>query len=257
MRRAARMLGVVGYPLAGLAAILAVWHVASAGGFVPSFLLPTPGRVFQAIWLAAQDGTLARHLPPTLKATLIGYGFGALAALVLAALVAEFRMVERFLLLHLIAIQSIPKVSIAPLVFLWMDFDIEGKILLVALICFFPVFANALSGFRAGDPNLIDLMRAAGASRAHVFVQVKLPTAASQIFAGLEVAVAFALIGCVVMEFVGSTRGMGFVIQDSSNTFNLPLTFAAVIVLGLVGVIGNALVRLVRRGVLFWERPHG
>ncbi len=252
-RRLASTAGAVGYPLAGLAAILAVWHLMSAGGVVPSFLLPTPGRVMQAIWQAATDGTLARHLPPTLQATLIGYGFGALAALVLAALVAEFKTAERFLLLHLIAIQSIPKVSIAPLVFLWMGFDIEGKILLVALICFFPVFANALSGFRAADPNLIDLMRAAGASRGHMFLQVKLPTAASQIFAGLEVAVAFALIGCVVMEFVGSTRGMGFVIQDTSNTFNLPLTFGAVIVLGLIGVAGNALVRLARRGVLFWE----
>ncbi|HVL55090.1 MAG TPA: ABC transporter permease subunit, partial [Burkholderiaceae bacterium] len=118
---------------------------------------------------------------------------------------------------------------------------------------FFPVFANALSGFRAADPQLLDLLRAAGASRAHMFWQVKFPTALSQLFAGLEVAVAFALIGCVVMEFIGATRGMGFLIQDSSNTFDLPLTFGAVLVLGIVGVIGNALIRLLRHRVLFWE----
>jgi NitT/TauT family transport system permease protein len=173
---------------------------------------------------------------------------------VLAALVAEFKGFERFTLLHLIAIQSIPKVSIAPLVFLWAGFDLKGKIILVALICFFPVFANALAGFRSADANRVDLLRAAGGSRAHVFLEVKLPSAASQLFAGLEVAVAFALIGCVVMEFVGATRGMGFLIQDSSNTFDLPLTFAAVISLGLVGVLANALVRLARGRLLFWEQ---
>jgi NitT/TauT family transport system permease protein len=145
-------------------------------------------------------------------------------------------------------------VAIAPLVFLWAGFDLKGKVILVALICFFPVFANALSGFRSAHSDRIDLLRAAGASRVHIFFEVKLPSAASQLFAGLEVAVAFALIGCVVMEFVGATRGMGFLIQDSSNTFDLPLTFAAVISLGLIGVVGNTSVRLLRSTLLFWEQ---
>lgn len=241
------------YPTVGLLVLLLVWHLLVATGVVPSFLLPAPIRVATALFESFHDGTLARHLPPTLQATVVGYFLGSFAAFTLAALIAEFKTVERFLLLHLVAIQSIPKVSIAPLVFLWAGFDIQGKYILVALICFFPVFANALAGFRAANPNLLDLLRAAGASRAHMFWQVKLPTAASQLFAGLEVAVAFALIGCVVMEFIGSTRGMGFLIQDTSNAFDLPLTFAAVVLLGLIGVAGNALVRLVRRRLLFWE----
>jgi NitT/TauT family transport system permease protein len=241
------------YPAAGLLAMLLIWHLLAVTGTVPSYLLPAPGRVAAALWASAADGTLARHLAPTLQATALGYLAGSTLAVALAALVAEFRTVERFLYLHLVAVQSIPKVSVAPLVFLWAGFDVAGKVILVALICFFPVFANALAGFRAADPNLLDLLRAAGASRAHAFFEVKIPAAASQLFAGLEVAVAFALIGCVVMEFVGSTRGMGFVIQDSSNTFDLPLTFAAVVVLGLIGVVGNLLVRLVRRRVVFWD----
>lgn len=260
IRRLSRQLGTVLYPLVGVALFLAGWHLLSVTGTVPSYLLPSPERVGRAIVQGFGNGTFQRHLSPTLQATVIGYGIGSLAAMLLAALVAEFKTVERFLLLHLIAIQSIPKVSIAPLVFLWMGFDIQGKILLVALICFFPVFANALTGFRAADPNLIDLMRASSASRWHIFWQVKLPTSGSHVFAGLEVAVAFALIGCVVMEFVGSTRGMGFIIQDSSNTFDLPLTFAAVITLGIVGVLGNSAVRILRHVVLFWEprdRPAG
>jgi NitT/TauT family transport system permease protein len=242
------------YPAAGLALLLLGWHLVTAFELIPSFLLPAPARVATTMLASIEDGLLWRHLALTLQATISGYLIGSFAAVVLAALVAEFKGFERFTLLHLIAIQSIPKVSIAPLVFLWAGFDLKGKVILVALICFFPVFANALAGFRSADANRIDLLRAAGASRAHIFLEVKLPSAASQLFAGLEVAVAFALIGCVVMEFVGATRGMGFLIQDSSNTFDLPLTFAAVISLGLVGVVANALVRAVRGRLLFWEQ---
>jgi NitT/TauT family transport system permease protein len=252
--RLRRTAGTVLYPAAGLAAMLAGWHALVASGMVPEYLLPTPLRVGRAIVTNFADGTLLEHLQPTLQATAVGYLVGAAVAVTLAALIAEFRTAERFLLLHLVAIQSIPKVSIAPLVFLWAGFDISGKVVLVALVCFFPIFANALAGFRAADADLVDLMRAAGASRGHIFFEVKLPTAAGQIFAGLEVAVAFALIGCVVMEFVGSTRGMGFVIQNASNSYDIPLSFASIVLLGLVGVVANMLVRFARRRIVYWER---
>lgn len=241
------------YPAAGLLAIVAAWYVVTALRWVPDYLLPAPGKVGAALLRSLSDGTMARHLLPTLQATVVGYAAGCLAAVALAALVSEFRWVERALLLHLLALQSIPKVSIAPLIFLWLGFDIAGKIVLVALICFFPVFANALAGLRAVDADLHDLMRAAGAGRWHVWWHLKLPGALRHVFAGLEVSAAFALIGCVVMEFVGATRGMGFMIQDASSTYDLPLSFAAILVLGAVGLVGNALVRAVRARVLFWE----
>lgn len=242
------------YPAAGVLALLAGWHLVATAGWIPGYLLPPPLKVARSIQTSLLDGTLAMHLQPTLTATVAGYLAGSALAVVLAALVSEFRWVERALLLHLVAVQSIPKVSVAPLVFLWLGFGLSGKVLLVALICFFPVFANALAGFRAADPNLIDLMRAAGAGRAHIWRHVKLPGALSPLFAGLEVSVAFALIGCVVMEFIGATRGIGFLIQDASNTYDLALSFAAVIVLGLVGLAGNGLVRFVRGRLLFWDR---
>lgn len=242
------------YPLAGAAILVALWHAVVATGLVQQYLLPSPIRVANALVDGMTGGLVSRHLIATLQAAALGYLVGCAAAFLIAALVAEFKSVERFLLLHLTAIQAIPKVSIAPLVFLWMGFDVGGKVVLVALVCFFPVFANSLTGLRAADPNLLDLLRACRASRLHVFWTVKLPSAASHVFAGLEIAVAFALIGCVVMEFVGATRGMGFLIQDASNTYDLPTVFAAILSLGIVGVIGNALMRLVHRRVVFWQR---
>lgn len=254
MNGAGRRLAELAYPLGALALAIGGWHAFTVGGIVPSFLLPTPGRVFWAMVEGAQNPIVWRHLTSTLQATVLGWLIGSAMAILLAALIAEFKPVERFLIVPLTAIQAIPKVSIAPLVFLWAGFGLEGKTLLVVLICFFPVFANALVGFQAHDRNLIDLMRAAGASRFGRFLEVKIPSAAPQLFAGLEVAVSFALIGCVVMEFIGATRGMGFLIQDASNAFDLPTVFAAILALGLIGVAGNALVRLAHRRVVFWGK---
>lgn len=242
------------YPLGALAVAVAAWDLATRTGAVPSFLLPSPERVLAALVDGATNPIAHRHFLSTMHATALGYAVGGSVALLLAALIAEFRLAERFLLLPLTAVQAVPKVSVAPLIFLWAGFGLEGKVVLVALICFFPVFVNALVGFRAADPNLIDLMRAAGASRLSRFLEVKVPAAAPGVFAGLEVAVSFALIGCVVMEFIGATRGMGFLIQDASNQFDLGTVFAAILTLGLVGVAANAVVRWIHRRVVFWNR---
>jgi len=242
------------WPLGTVLALVGVWHLLVASGLVAGYLLPSPGKVMRAIARITGDGTLVTHLTPTLTASVVGWACGGLLATALAALVAEFRWVERSLLVHLLALQAIPKVALAPLVFLWLGFDIGGKVLLVTLICFFPVFANALAGFRSVDAGLLDLMRASGAGRWHTWRHVKLPATLPALFAGLEVSVAFALIGCVVMEFVGATRGLGFVIQDASSTYDLPLSFAAIIVLGVIGTAGNALLRWARGWLLPWER---
>jgi NitT/TauT family transport system permease protein len=245
-------LGPYAYPAAALVIVVAAWHMVTASGLVPSYLLPTPWRVGEALLTGLANGNLTRHLLATLEASALGWLCGSLAALGFASAIAESKVALRSLLWPLTAIQSIPKVSIAPLVFLWAGFGSLGKVVLVALICFFPVFANALVGFRGVDPNLVDLMRVHGASRLHRFRVVSLPTAAPAIFAGLEVSAAFALIGCVVMEFIGATSGLGFLIQDASNTFDLATVFAAVLALGLVGVAINAGVRALQRRVIFW-----
>jgi NitT/TauT family transport system permease protein len=250
-------IAALAWPVSGLLFLVLLWQVVTQAGIVPGFLLPSPGAVLRALLRAAGEGTLWRHLSPTLTATVTGYVIGCTVAAAMAALIAEFRWVERALMLHLLALQSIPKVSVAPLVFLWAGFDIGGKVVLVALICFFPVFANTLAGLRATDADRLDLLRAAGASRWHVLWHLKLPSAARSMFAGLEISTAFALIGCVVMEFIGATRGMGFLIQDASSTYDLPLSFAAIVTLGGIGLLANAGVRLLRRRLLFWELEAG
>jgi NitT/TauT family transport system permease protein len=240
------------YPAVCVVLIGIAWHLVTVRALVPPFLLPRPDRVAAAWADAVASGLLWQHLWPTLWASALGWFCGSLVALSLAALLAEFSFARRMLLWPLTGLQSIPKIALAPLVFLWAGFGLGAKVILVALICFFPVFANALAGFRAVGTDLADLLRAHGASRLYRFAVVSLPAALPAIMAGLEIAAAFALIGCVVMEFVGSDRGMGFLIQDASSQFDLPIVFAAVLTLGAAGLAVNAALRFATTRLVFW-----
>jgi NitT/TauT family transport system permease protein len=129
----------------------------------------------------------------------------------------------------------------------------SSKIVLVALICFFPVFINTLVGIRSVNPDIVNLYRAFSASRSNILLNVKLPAAASSIFAGLQISVAMALIGAVVGEFIASKAGLGNLLQASSMTMDVATMFAVVIVLAAIGVIGNEMLQYLHRKVVFWE----
>jgi NitT/TauT family transport system permease protein len=147
----------------------------------------------------------------------------------------------------------VPKVALAPLVIVWFGFGIESKIVLVALICFFPTFINVIAGFRSVDPAMVDMMHAFGASRLRILFEVKLPAAAGAIIAGLQVGVVLGLIGAVVGEFIASTHGLGHLIQNAATNLDLGAVFAAIASLAAFGIIGTQALRLLHRRVVFWE----
>jgi NitT/TauT family transport system permease protein len=170
-------------------------------------------------------------------------------------LVAESRTFDQFVYPYIVALQSMPKVALAPLIIVWFGFGLESKIVIVALVCFFPVLINTIVGIRQTDKNLIDLYRAFSASRWMIFRQVKLPAAAGHIFAGLEISVVLGLIGAVVAEFIASQRGLGNVIQAASVNMDVATMFAALISLALLGICGSQIVRYMHRTIVFWDRP--
>jgi NitT/TauT family transport system permease protein len=181
---------------------------------------------------------------------------GCAAALCAAAIFSEFTLVEWMFYPLVAGIQSIPKVALAPILMVWFGFEIESKIILIGLICFFPTFVNAFAGFRSSNPNLIDLYRAFGAGRWQIFFAVKLPSAAGQIFAGLEISVVLALIGAVFAELLASRRGLGHVIAASAANFNVSMMFACAVLLALIGVGLTQIIGQARRRLAFWEaRP--
>lgn len=241
-------------PFAALLALLLAWWAAVASGAVASYLLPGPGEVLQRLASAMLEGSIWPHVRATLATWLAGFAIGSSIALALSVLISECRPVERFLMPLILALQSVPKIALAPLVFVWIGFGQPAILTMAALTSYFPVLINAVSGLRGYDRNLDAFYRTVGAGRMQVLFDVKLPGAASQIFAGLEVGLIFALIGDVVMEFIVGSEGLGFLIQQSANTSDLSLNFAAILALALCGIGMSFGLRFVRSRLVFWER---
>jgi len=241
-------------PLITLTALVAIWALVVSWFQVPNYILPTPAGVLKALKIGYVDGVYWPHLLSTLQAIALGYAIGCSLALVLGAVAADSRAFERYVYPYIVALQSTPKVALAPLIIAWFGFGLASKVVIVALICFFPVFVNTIVGIRQTDPNLIDMLRVCSASRLHVFFHVKLPAAAGHIFAGLEISVVLSLIGAVVSEFVGSQRGLGNLIQASSQNLDVAATMAVLLTLAAMGVSGTLTVRWLHNRCVFWEQ---
>jgi NitT/TauT family transport system permease protein len=251
-----RVLNVV-CPLLTFIAIIVLWQLYLRLFKVPDYILPAPAAVLEAFRKAYGEGFIWDHLWFTLRSVMGGYAMGCGIGVLLGALFAESRTFERFFHPYVILLQSMPKVALAPLITVWFGFGMESKIAMVALICFFPVFVNTLAGIRQADPDLLDVYRAHSASRLHVFMNVKLPAAASSIFAGLQIAVVLGLIGAVVAEFVSSRKGLGTMIQSAAQELNTGLMLTGVFTLAGLGLVGNMTIRLIQRRVVFWEGRRG
>lgn len=241
-------------PLLLVGAILATWVFTIDFFNVPDYLFPRLGAVGRSLFRGYVDGAYWHHVGFTLKATLIGYAVGVSLALAAGIMVSEYPILERTVLPLVIAVQSMPKVAIAPLVIVWFGFGIASKIVLVSLICFFPVFINVIAGFRSVDPDLVEMMRAFGISKGGILRQVKLPHASGSIFAGLQIGIVLALIGAVVGEFISSTQGLGFLIQNASSALDLGTVFAALISLAVIGLLLSQILQALQRRIVFWER---
>jgi NitT/TauT family transport system permease protein len=241
-------------PILSLATFFVLWHNAITWFAIPAYLLPSPVDVGQTFWAGYYTtGRFWPHLGTTLYQMVAGYAIGCSVALALGALVAESRVIDRILYPFIVGLQSMPKVALAPLIIVWFGFGPQSKIVLVALICFFPTFVNCVSGLRAANPDLVDLYRAFSASRLSIFLNVKLPSAAGPIFAGLQIGVVLALIGAVVGEFIAARQGLGFLIQSSTLSFDVATMFAAIFSLAIVGVVATLIVRFIQARVVFWE----
>ena len=241
-------------PLISLAVLLGVWDAAVRVFAIPDYLLPSPQAVYQALASGFLDGSLWPHLATTLGETLSGYLIGSLLAIVFGVALAESQTFERFIYPLLVALQATPKVALGPIILVWFGFGLASKIVLVALVCFFPLFVNTVNGIRRTDADLLDACRAFSASRRFVLFHVKLPSAAGEIFAGLQIGVALALIGAVVAEFLSAQQGLGYLIASSSVSMSLATMFAGVVLLALSGFIGAQIVRWIQRRMVFWER---
>jgi len=244
----------VAAPFVTVAALVLAWWLATRVFGTPTMLLPDPATTLQRLAADLGSGELLRDALATVSAAALGYVLGVGLAFALAAAMALSRLAERLLVVPVMAFQSIPKVALAPLIYLWVGFGMQSSVALVALACIYPVFVNSLTGLRAVDANLVDLYRACGAGRWRIFWAVRMPSAAPQLFVGLEISVVFALLAAVVMELVAGERGLGVRIQAASATLDMAGVFGAVALLAVIGIACSALLRAFRRRLVFWQR---
>lgn len=237
-----------------LLALGAAWEGAIRLWGIPEYVLPPLGEVGGALWQGWWEGTLWEHAAATLAAAAMGLLIGAGAGIVLGALVAEVRPVALAVYPLVIATQSMPTVALAPLIVVYLGVGLPSKVATVALLCFFPLFVNTVAGVRGAPAALVDLYRAFGAGPWRTFRDVRLPAAADGIMAAFQVAVVLAFVGAVVSEFIAAQRGLGFVIRAFASDLNVPVMFAAIGGLAVLGALGGALARALHRALVPWRR---
>jgi len=236
-----------------IAAFLAVWEAAVRLFEIPMFILPTPSSVFTALYRGIASSLYVDHIWITLSETLLGFVLGTSLAFVFGTVIALSRPVEYFLYPFIVMFQSMPKVALAPLIIVWFGLGLASKVVNAALVAFFPLMVNTIVGLRSAEEDKVNLMKSLAASRTQIFWMLQLPNAMPYIFAGLEIAMIFALIGAIVAEFVGAQAGLGMLIQSMNFTMDVAGQFSVLLLLSLLGLLLNGIVIAVRRRVLFWD----
>jgi NitT/TauT family transport system permease protein len=252
--RLVRRLAAIVPPLLTAAILIAGWQLVVLGAQLPARLLPAPSAVLARLEAGLIGGDMLGEIAHSIIAVIIGYALACLAALAMAMIFTESRQAERLLYPLVAAFQATPKVALAPLVILWAGFGLRSEIILIAMIAFFPIFANAFIGLSSVNRELSDLFRVYDGGRLFRIIHLSLPSAASQIFAGMQISIGLALVGCVVVEFLVGTDGVGFLIQNSANSLDTATAVAAMVTLGVMGAIAGLLLRAARRIVVFWDR---
>lgn len=243
-------LPVILFPIA----LLVLWQWSVVAFDIKPYLLPTPVAVAETFVTSLFDGSFLRHGWVTLQEVLYGFAGGSAAAVILGVAVARWKLVERTLYPLIVALQTIPKVALAPIIVTWLGFGMGSKVLTAALLAFFPVLVNSITGLLTGDRERMDLMRSLQANPWQELRYVRLPSALPYIFAGLRIAIVFSVIGAIVGEFVGAEAGLGYLIRASQTNLDAATTFAVIVVLSIMGLVLHSLVKFAERRLVFWQK---
>ncbi|MEK6712145.1 MAG: ABC transporter permease [Nitrospinota bacterium] len=232
------------------------WEGIVRGWGVSQLILPAPSSIVFALYQGFANGLLWYGFLVTLQEIILGYLLAAASAFLLGAVISQMRVVEATLYPYIVAFQTLPKIAIAPILLIWVGFGIASKVVIAALVAFFPILVNTIVGLKATSPDKIDLMRSLAASRWKIFRLVQLPEALPYIFAGLNVGIVLAVLGAIVGEFVGATAGLGYLILQMNYDMDISGMFAVLAILGVMGIAFHLLVGGIRRRVIFWQKDN-
>lgn len=239
-------------PLISVAVIVIVWLFVCEGEIVPAYMLPSPIDVVKSF--IGDFTLLMSHAAVTLQEAVWGLLIGTFLGFVFAVIMDRFSFLYKALYPVLIISQTIPTIAIAPLLVLWMGFDMAPKITLVVITTFFPIAVSLLDGFKSVDSDEISLMRSMGANNLQIFRHVKLPSAMEQFFSGLKVSASYAVVGAVISEWLGGFEGLGVYMTRVKKAYAFDKMFAVIILVSVVSLMLMGLVALMKKAVMPYKK---
>lgn len=246
-RRSMHVFGVV-------LGFFALWQLAVATLHPPPFILPPPSAILSE--LASAPGWYLQNTLDTIGATLLGFAVALLVGCVAAVAIVYSRTLENTLYTLLVAMNSVPKIALAPLFIIWLGTGLESKVAISFLIALFAIVVDAVLGLRSVDPDAIDLFRSMRCSPLKALIWLRLPNALPYLFAGMKVAISLALVGAIAGEFVAAQKGLGYIILSAQGTFDTTRVFAAIVLLGVLGTVLFFMVEIAERLVCPWHVSH-
>lgn len=238
-----------------IAALLVIWHLLPTTGVVNPLVMPTPLATLVALAELVSTGILFKHFGVTMFEVAIGYAIGVTLGFTFGTLLATLASVRAVLAPYILALQSLPKVVLAPLLIAWLGFGVESKIATAVAICFFPLMINTMVGLQLPRPDAMKLMVALGASRRQIFTKLQFPTALPLIFVGLKHSLLLAFTGALVAEIlVGSAEGLGRLVQVFNAQIAMDYAFAVVVVVAALAVGFVLLFDALDRRIIFWRQ---
>lgn len=239
-------------PVLWFVGLLLIWQAVVRLFDVPIFVLPAPSDFL--VDIVEERDRLFTHGLITTKLILMGFVAGAVPGVILAYLIAKFRVAEQLLYPVVVFIQGLPKITLAPLLLVWFGFSDFPKILLTALITFFPVLVDSVTGFKSIDPRQYYLSRSVGATWWQTFRLFELPSAAPHIFSGFKITIVIAVTVVIVVEWLNSNNGLGYLVLRAMDSTNTPMIFAILVVGSMIGVLLSYGMSLIERILLPWKR---
>jgi NitT/TauT family transport system permease protein len=235
-----------------------LWELVCRGLDVSPLLFPAPTQVFDALFHGFRSGLLWNATLATMKEVVLGFALSAVAAFLFGVLISQVRIFEVMIYPYIVAIQTLPKIALAPLILVWFGVGLQSKIIIAGMVSFFPMLVNNIVGMKSAPTEKIELMRSLSATRWDIFWIIQLPEALPYIFAGLNIGIVLSVLGAIVGEFIGAKDGLGYQILQMNYNLDTPGVFSALVVLGVLGIGLNLLAQYARRRVIFWrsDRPN-
>ena len=242
-----------GLPVVAIAGLIGLWELVCRAAKIPVWLLPAPVAIVRDTWQWADR--IPGHLWVTFYEIVGGFAVAVLVGVPIAVTIVYSPLLRRITYPILLVVQSVPKVALAPLFLIWVGYGPKSNILVAAIVAFFPMVVNTSTGLESVEPELLELTRSLRASALKVFWKVRLPWALPHIFSGMKVAMSLSVIGAVVGEFVGSDKGLGYLILTASSNMNTAIVFGVMAVLSALGIVVFWAVCLAETLVCPWYLP--